>query len=225
MREKEKILVARKAVEYLRDGIVLGVGSGSTVKYFIEFLGEKIHRGELSDIKAIPSSHDTRLLLHKKGIKCVDLIDYPNIDITVDGADSVHLSKRVLIKGGGGAFLREKIIGYAAKRFIVIIDESKINRSFPVPVEVSSFGLGYVLKRLKKLADEVSIRKCSGKLGPCISDNGNIIVDVQFKAENIDRMLEAKLNAIPGVLENGIFTRDAEIIIGKRDGGIEIRRI
>jgi len=225
MNENGKKIAAKKALEYIHDGMILGIGSGSTVKYFIEFIADKIKRGEFRDLKAIPSSYDTRMQLHKYGIECIDLLDYPYPDVTIDGADSVYLDKGILIKGGGGAFLREKIIGYAAKDFIIIVDESKINRYHAVPVEVIPFGLGFVINKLRSISEGIRIRECTGKLSPCISDNGNIIVDVNFSEEVINKDLEAKLNMIPGVLENGIFSRNAEIIVGKRNGDVEIFKI
>ena len=225
MNENGKQIAAKKALEYIHDGMILGIGSGSTVKYFIEFIADKIKRGEFRDLKAIPSSYDTRMQLHKYGIECIDLLDYPYPDVTIDGADSVYLDKGILIKGGGGAFLREKIIGYAAKDFIIIVDESKINRYHAVPVEVIPFGLGFVINKLRSISEGIRIRECTGKLSPCISDNGNIIVDVNFSEEVINKDLEAKLNMIPGVLENGIFSRNAEIIVGKRNGDVEIFKI
>jgi len=225
MNENGKKIAAKKALEYIHDGMILGIGSGSTVKYFIEFLADKLKRGEFRDLKAVPSSYDTRMQLHKYGIECIDLLDYPYPDVTIDGADSVYLDKGILIKGGGGAFLREKIIGYAAKDFIIIVDESKINRYHAVPVEVIPFGLGFVINKLRSISEGIRIRECTGKLSPCISDNGNIIVDVNFSEEVINKDLEAKLNMIPGVLENGIFSRNAEIIVGKRNGDVEIFKI
>lgn len=225
MSEFAKRIAAKKALEHVQDGMILGIGSGSTVKYFIEFLADKIKQGEFRDLKAIPSSYDTRLQLHKYGIECVDLLDFPYPDLTIDGADSVYLEKEILIKGGGGAFLREKIIGYAAKKYIIIIDETKINRRYAVPVEVMPFSLGYVINMLRSISEGITIRECKGKLSPCISDNGNIIVDVNFSVEALSKELEVKLNLIPGVLENGIFSRDAEIIVGKNDGKIEIFEI
>ncbi len=225
MHENGKIISAKKALEFIEDNMILGIGSGSTVKYFIRFLAENIKKGYLRGIKAIPSSYDTRIMLHKLGIECVDLLDCPVIDITIDGADAVYFDKSIIIKGGGGAFLREKIIGYAAKEFIIIVDESKVGRRFPVPVEVLPFGLGYAVKKLGEIGEEIRVRECKGKLGPCISDNGNIIVDVLFDESMLSPGLEKKLNMIPGVLENGIFTRDAKIIVGSEDGNVTVSNL
>ncbi len=225
MGENGKKAAAKKAIEYIHSGMIIGVGSGSTVKYLIEFLASKIKRGEIQDLKAIPSSYDTRMKLHEHGIECVDLLDYPQPDLTIDGADSVYLDKKILIKGGGGAFLREKVIGYSARKLVIIVDETKINRPHPVPIEVLPFALGYVMKKLGSISRNIIVRDCKGKLSPCISDNGNIILDADFSNDMLGKELEKELNMIPGVLENGIFSRSAEIIVGRDNGYVETYRI
>jgi len=219
--DKKKIIAAKKALEFVKDGNIIGIGSGSTVKYFIRFLGEEIRKGNLREVKGIPSSYDTRILMQKAGIPVTDFIEYPEIDVTVDGADSVLLEKRILIKGGGGAFLREKIIDYAAKKLVIIVDDSKLNREFPVPIEVLPFALGYVIKRIETLGARVTFRESKGKVGPCVSDNGNIIIDALFDHKDLVPELEIKLNMIPGVLENGIFNAKCNIIVGLSDKDVK----
>lgn len=217
-----KMKVAKKALEFLESNIILGIGSGSTVRYFIKFLGEAIRKGELSNIIAIPTGIDTELLLIEEGIPISTLNQYPELDLAVDGADSVLLENKVLIKGGGGAFFREKIVDYRAKKLVIIVDESKINREFPVPVEVIPISLRASILDLKRLGGLPQIRFSKTKLGPTISDNGNIILDVKFPMKRITADLEVKINSIPGVLENGIFSRNAKILIGMRDETKEI---
>ena len=223
--EKMKIIAARKALEYVKDGYVLGIGSGSTVKYFIEFLGDALKKGLLKDIIGIPSSIDSRILMSKYGIPITDLYENPEIDLTVDGADSILSDKGVIIKGLGGAFTREKIINYAAKKRIIIVDERKLNREVPVPIEVLPFSLGYVIKTLDKMGGKPILRESSGKVGPCISDNGNIILDAYFEIDQITPTLEIELNKIPGVLENGVFVMQCEVIVGLSSNEIKILRI
>jgi len=220
--ESKKIIAARRALEYIEDDFIIGIGSGSTVKYFIKFLGDALKNGELQGVKGIPSSIDTRILMRKANIPIADLVDFPELDVTIDGADSVLTDKKILIKGGGGAFLREKIICYAAKKLIIIVDDSKINRHFPIPLEVLPFALGYVIREIEKLGGEVKLRECKGKVGPCISDNGNIIVDAFFAHDKLNPELEIQLNRIPGILENGIFSKKCSVIVGISENDVEI---
>jgi len=223
--ENRKRIAAEVACKFLEDGIVLGVGTGSTVKYFIEFLGKMIRNGALRNIYAVPSSYDTHFRLVQEGVKVVSLIEFDELDLTIDGADSVLMNNNVLIKGGGGALFREKVINYAARKRIIIVDDTKINRRFPIPVEVHHFAIGYVLKSLRELGLKASLRSSKCKVGPCISDNGNILLDAEAPLELITAELEVKLNSIPGILENGIFSKEAEIVVGKADGSYEILKL
>ncbi|MHA1615987.1 MAG: ribose 5-phosphate isomerase A [Candidatus Njordarchaeales archaeon] len=220
--EERKRIAAKVACDFIEDGMVIGVGSGSTVRHFIELLGQKIREENLKDIVAVPSSYETHFLLAKNNVRIASLVEYDQLDITIDGADSVLLENKVLVKGGGGALFREKIINYAAKRLVIIVDDTKIDRSFPIPVEVHVFAIGYVVRELKERGFKVRVRESKCKVGPCISDNGNILLDIDIPLELVNAGLEKELNAIPGVIENGIFSREAEVIVGKADGSYDI---
>jgi ribose 5-phosphate isomerase A len=206
-RESAKVNAAEAAVKLVKDGQVLGIGSGSTVEHFIRLLGERIRKEEL-EVYGVPSSFQSYFLALDSGIRIVGLDEFDVLDLAVDGADEVD-SDLNLIKGGGGAFTREKIVDSAAKEFVVIVDWSKkVNRlgeKFPVPVEVLPFAYGYVCRRLRKLGGEPILRKAKLKLGPVISDNGNFIVDVKFSRIKDVKNLERDINNIPGVVDNGIF--------------------
>ena len=215
-----KKLVARAALEYIDDGMIIGVGSGSTVREFINLLASSRFR-----VKCVPTSYDTELLLRSLGLHVLLLRDVEKIDVAVDGADSVHMEKQVIIKGGGGALLREKIVDYLADEFIVIVDESKVNRRFPVPIEILPFAYSKLLLRELSRFGVPSLRLAKNKLGPVITDNGNWIIDLDIPSEKISRELETILNHIPGALENGVFTRAARILIANRDGRIEEKKI
>jgi len=215
-----KKLVARAALEYIDDGMIIGVGSGSTVREFINLLASSRFR-----VKCVPTSYDTELLLRSLGLHVLLLRDVEKIDVAVDGADSVLMEKQVIIKGGGGALLREKIVDYLADEFIVIVDESKVNRRFPVPIEILPFAYSKLLLRELSRFGVPSLRLAKNKLGPVITDNGNWIIDLDIPREKISRELETILNHIPGALENGVFTRTARILIANRDGRIEEKKI
>jgi len=206
-REIAKVNAAEAAVKLVKDGQVLGIGSGTTVEHFIKLLGERIKKEGL-EVYGVPSSFQSYFLALDSGIRVVGLDEFDVLDLAVDGADEVD-SDLNLIKGGGGAFTREKIVDSAAKEFVVIVDWSKkVNRlceRFPVPVEVLPFAYGYVYRRLRKLGGEPILRRAKFKLGPVISDNGNFIVDVKFSKIKDVGNLERDINNIPGVIENGIF--------------------
>jgi len=203
-----KIKAAKAAIEYVKDGMVLGVGSGTTVTYFIEELGKLISKDNL-EILAVPSSYDTKFKLVEKGVKITTLKEHSTLDLTVDGADEIDPDLN-LIKGGGGCLFLEKIVADAAKEFIVIADESKLVGRLgvknPIPVEVHPFALGHVVKRIENIAGKPVLRVANKwKIGPVITDYGNFILDVKFHEIKDLKNLEKELNLIPGVIENGLF--------------------
>jgi len=216
----EKLNAAREAVKLVKDGMIIGIGSGSTVEIFLNELGKRI-KNEGIEVFGVPSSYQSHLVAIRNGIKIVDLFQYPELDLCIDGADQIDKNLNC-IKGGGGALTREKIIASASKKFVIIADESKLvdKLNMPIPVEVLPFAYGFVAKAIKELGGECLIREGKGKLGPVISDNGNFIVDCSFGVIDKPRELEILLNNIPGVVENGIFCNDMidNVIIGSKDG-------
>ncbi len=218
--ESGKLNAAKLALEYVKDGAVIGLGSGTTVEVFLKLLGEKIKEG--LEVYAVPSSVRSRLVAKEVGVRIIDLHECPEPDVCIDGADQVD-AKMNCIKGGGGALTREKIVAAASRKVVIMVDESKISGKLDhlVPVEVLPFSLGYVVKRIEKLFKaEVRLREGSGKLGPVVTDNGNFIIDCDFGVVNNPEELETTLNCIPGVVENGVFpSRLIDcIIIGKSSG-------
>jgi len=220
MNELKKI-VAKRALDYVEDGMVLGIGSGSTVEFFVRELGTVIKEEKL-DILGVPTSIDTMLKMRENGVPIISPVEVDGIDLAVDGADSVFPDKKILVKGGGGAFVREKIIDYWAEKLIIIVDYSKINREFPVPIEVIEYAMSYVKKRLEDLYGEVIFRDCKGKVGPCISDNGNIILDLKLPLDKLSREMEIEINSIPGIIDNGIFSKSCEVLVVNKEGEIRI---
>lgn len=209
-----KINAARAALSYVKDGMCIGLGSGTTVREFIKLLGEKVRSGLI--VSCVTTSFDSRMLAIKNGIFVTETDAIEEIDLAVDGADTV--TKTALLKGGGGALTREKIIDYNAKRFIVIVDESKVQKGVlkgEVNLEVLPFAAPMVMRQLK--AYNPRIRMAKAKLGPVISDNGSFIIDCDMTLEDPERT-ERYLKSIPGIIENGIFTRFDTIIIGTEKG-------
>ncbi|MBT2663589.1 ribose-5-phosphate isomerase RpiA [Bacillus sp. ISL-45] len=207
----EKQMVGEKAVEYIKDGMVVGLGTGSTAYYTIKKLGELVRNG--LKIKGIPTSEQTAALAVEHGIQLVDFKDVEGIDVAIDGADEFDADLN-LIKGGGGALLREKIIANAASAFIVIADSSKgANKlgTFPLPVEIVKFGAEMTSKKIAEIGCKPKLRLKGNQ--PIITDNGNYILDCDFKQIESPEELERKLNMIPGVVENGLFVNLAKKLI------------
>jgi len=202
--ELSKKTAAERAVEFIEDGMIIGLGTGSTAEYAIKKIAEKN-----LNIVAIPTSRGTEKLAEKLRIPLAKMNEYGEIDMDIDGADEVDPEFN-LIKGGGGAHTREKRIAERSKNFIVIVDHTKLVKklgNFPVPVEVEPSRKDFVEEKLRELDGIPRLRE------NFITDNGNIIIDTRFDIEN-PRELEEKLNSIPGVIENGIFSkRKPEIII------------
>ena len=214
-----KRIVGYAAAELVEDGNVVGLGTGSTTYYFIEKLGTRI-REEGMDIMGIPTSYQSFLLAKENKIPVTTLEEH-DVDIAVDGADEVD-SNLNLIKGGGAAHTMEKIVDYAADRFIVVVDESKIVDKlgkFPLPVEVIPQACRAVSNHLQQFGGVPSLRMGKMKGGPVITDNGNFILDVQFESIEDPAYLEKELNFIPGVVENGIFSGVVdEVFVGTSEG-------
>lgn len=208
---KEKLLVVKEALKHVKDGMVVGLGSGSTAKLFIELLANKVQRQKLS-IKCIPTSYDTEMFTFECGLDVVPLASVKKIDVAVDGAD--YVCKEYVIKGRGGALAREKVVGYSAEEFLILVDSSKTRRRARVPIEVLPFAYSKVIEELEKNKMSCSLRMSKTKLGPVVTDNGNFLLDASIEIENAKEM-EKWLNSIPGVVANGIFTKFSKILIGE----------
>ncbi len=220
-----KFAAAKKASELVKDGMVIGIGSGTTVEIFLRELGKRIKSEEL-EVFGVPSSYQSKMLAIEEGISLLDLLECSELDLCVDGADEVDL-KLNAVKGGGGALTREKIVAYASKEVVFVVEERKVveKLKYPVPVEVIPFSLGYVLKRLEEIMKDFGsentprVRQGTGKLGPVVTDNGNFIVDCNFGEIEDTGKLENELCMIPGVVECGLFTDVADRVIVGKDGG------
>jgi ribose 5-phosphate isomerase A len=217
--DQEKQAAARAAAEMVESGSIVGLGSGSTATYAIRFLGDRVRNG--LKIVGIPTSQNTKQLAEQLGIPLATLDLHPQIDIDIDGADEIDPQLN-LIKGGGGALLREKIIASASRRFIVIGDSGKRVRhlgKFPLPVEVIPFAQSLIAKRIAALGAEVSLRGAISS-NPFVTDEGHHILDCTFGEIADPAALAEKLRAIPGVVEHGLFIGMAEMALIGKDGGV-----
>ncbi|WP_423410628.1 ribose-5-phosphate isomerase RpiA [Heyndrickxia sp. MSNUG] len=207
----DKKIVGEKAADFVKDGMVVGLGTGSTVFYTIQKLGQLVKDG--LSIKGIPTSVQTEELAKELGIPLTSFSEIESIDIAIDGADEVN-SDLEIIKGGGGALLREKIIARAAKTFIVVADSSKrVEKlgAFRLPVEVIPFGYEMTEKHIRAMGLVPEIRL--NRENPFITDNGNYIFDCEISEHVQPEMLERMLNMIPGVVENGLFVGMTDLVI------------
>lgn len=208
--------VGKAAADRVQSGSIVGLGTGSTTAFAIQFLGERLKAGDLTDIKGIPTSFQASVLAKQYGIPLTTLDEVDRIHIGIDGADEVDPQKN-LIKGGGAAHTREKVVDSLAEQFIVVVDQSKIvdklGSTFPVPVEVLPMAIAPVMQALEKLGGKPELRMGVKKDGPVITDQGNMVLDVTFSAIPNPPELEKTINNIPGVLENGIFVGVTDIVL------------
>ncbi|RYF87555.1 MAG: ribose-5-phosphate isomerase RpiA [Chitinophagaceae bacterium] len=217
-----KKIAAEKAADYVKGNMTVGLGTGSTVFYAIHKLGEMVKNG--LKIMTVSSSVQSEKIARELNIPTVGFEKIQAIDIYIDGADEVD-QNHYLIKGGGGALLREKIIAFHSHRYIVVADESKMVKQlgkFPLPVEVVPFALSLTLSAIAKLGAEVVVRQKDGK--DFISDNGNLIADCHFGSIPDPGQLNQSLHMIPGVVETGIFLNSlvSEVVVGYNDGRVQV---
>ena len=222
--DQAKQAAARASLQFIKDGQVVGLGTGSTAKYFIELLGEKVKQG--LKIRTIASSIRSQEQAASLGIPITNFDECQQIDVTVDGADEVDPQLR-LIKGGGGALLHEKIVASATKQFVIIVDASKrvpVLGKFPLPVEVIKFASPLVEKKIAALGAKVDLRRNpDGK--PYLTDENNYILDCHFgQIPNADT-LARQLSDMPGVVEHGLFIGMASVVLIAGENGVqELRR-
>ena len=219
---------AFKAVEEnIKKGMILGIGSGSTIVYAVKKIAEINKAGDLN-LKCIPTSFQSHQLIVENGLTLVTLDQYPEIDLDIDGADEIDKALN-LIKGGGGCLVQEKIVASSSKKLVIIADYSKKSEKLGeswkkgVPIEVIPFGYAPILKKLEKLGGKPDLRMAKAKAGPLVSDNGNFIIDVDFGLIENPSDMNDKLLKIPGVVDTGLFIGMAsKAYIGQKDGKVVI---
>ena len=222
--EEAKRKAALEAVKHVKDQDIIGLGSGTTIAYAIEAIGEKIKLENLT-VKGIPTSYQAFQLAVKHGIPVTTLEEHPVIDLTIDGADQVDPNLN-LIKGMGAALAREKLVASASNQNIIVADESKRvkvlgEKDHPVPIEVLPFASVHVQRRIEMIGGKAVLREGKGKLGPVITDNGNMVLDAVFGEINDPTVLGIKLKMISGVLETGLFVGLADIVYFGSSASVE----
>ncbi len=223
--DKAKVAAGRRAAEYVQDGQTVGLGTGSTVRFTLERLGERI-RDEGLTLRGVPTSLDTESRARVLGIPLATLDDVESIDLTIDGADEIDHSFN-MIKGGGGALLREKVIATLSERVVVVVHRAKLverlGTTFLLPVETVPFARPAVWRRIETLGAQPTLRVTEGGQ-PYLTDNGNEILDCRFPEGIADAPeMERVLSLVPGAVESGLFIGLAHVcVVGDADGGVEV---
>ena len=207
-RDEAKKRAALEAVKHVMDGFVVGLGSGSTAAFAIKEIGRRM-REEALTVLGVPTSHQASDLAAECSIPITTLKEHPRVDLCIDGADEID-GELNLIKGkGGGAIMREKIVGSVAERLIIVADETKLVETLgmnqPLPLEVLPFAEPFVSAKLREMGGRPVLRETGDKTGPFITDNGNFILDVRFGPIEKPRELDLSLKSVPGVIETGLF--------------------
>lgn len=214
---------AIKSVDYVRDGMIVGLGTGSTAKHVIIALGERVKQG--LKIKGVPTSWETAVLAHKHDVELIETEDEWSIDVTIDGADQVDPQLN-LIKGGGGALLKEKVVAVAARQLIIVVDHTKcvpvLGHTFPLPIEVVPFGWGSTARQIEALGYEVVLRKRDGRIYK--TEAGHYILDMKIERIDNPAELDVQLNAVPGVVETGLFVGRTDILIVGTPTGVTVTK-
>jgi len=221
--DQAKRKAALEAVKEVKDETIVGLGSGGTVAYAIEELGRMVKKKEMT-IRGVPTSYETMKLAVQHGVPLTTLNEYPEPDLALDGADQVDPDLN-LIKGLGGALTREKIVDYASRRLVIIVDERKLAKRLGinqvVPIEVIPTATTVVTSALSKLGGRSTLRRTEDKL-QFITDNGNFILDADFGGIDNPEGLERKLRTIIGIVENGLFIdMTKKVYVGYRDGSVK----
>ena len=208
--------VGKAAASRVKSDSIVGLGTGSTTAYAIEYIGDRLAKGELKNIVGIPTSFQAEVLAKKYNIPLTSLDAIDKIDIAIDGADEVDPQKN-LIKGGGAAHTREKVVDTLADRFIVVVDSGKLvdklGSTFLLPVEVIPMAVTPVMNKIEKLGGKPELRMGIKKAGPVVTDQGNLVIDVKFEQIDNPAELEKTINNIPGVLENGLFVGVTDLVL------------
>ena len=225
LQNQMKQAVALAAVDQIRDGMVLGLGSGSTAALMIQELGARLKDGRLKDILGVTTSFQGEVLAAELGIPLQSLNAVDRIDLAIDGADEVDPSFQ-LIKGGGACHVQEKLVACRADRFVVVVDSSKLvdrlNLGFLLPVEVMAGAWRQVQQQLQAMGGAAELRMATRKAGPVVTDQGNLVLDVRFEGGIANPAeLERSINNLPGVLENGVFVNLADqVLVGEINDGV-----
>lgn len=223
--EALKRIVAREAAKNVEDGEIMGLGSGTTIRHFVEELAKRM-KGENLRILAVPTSYDTSILASENGIKLTTLDEHARLSKCFDGADKIDRDFN-MIKGGGGCHTREKIVASASNTVCILVDHTKLvdqlTARYPIPIEIIPFAYKFVAERLGESGGTLKLRDGgSSKIGPAIGDNGGFIGDVSFQENEDLNHLDALLNSTPGIIEHGLFLGMADLIYVSHEKRVEI---
>jgi ribose 5-phosphate isomerase A len=220
--EEAKRRAGKAAAETVSDGAVVGLGTGSTAAHAIRVLGRAVEDG--ADLRGVPTSFEARQLAVEAGMPLVDLDEVAGVDVAVDGADQVVGEGAALLKGGGAAHAREKVVDAAADRLLIVADPTKRADALdlPVPVECLPDARPPVLERLRELGGDPTLRAAEGKDGPVVTDNGNVVLDCDFGRIESPGDLAAALSEIPGVVAHGLFVDMADTVYVGREDGVDV---
>ncbi|MFB6155936.1 MAG: ribose-5-phosphate isomerase RpiA [Haloferacaceae archaeon] len=219
--DEQKRRAGESAAALVTDGDVVGLGTGSTAAYAVRAIGRAVDAG--LDVRGVPTSFASRELAREVGVPLVPLEDVDRVDLAVDGADQV--ADGALVKGGGAAHAREKVVAAAADRFVVVVDPSKEAAvvDHPIPVEVLPDARGVVARRLREAGGDPALRTAERKDGPVVTDNGNLVLDADFGEVTDPASLSTRLSGTPGVVEHGLFVDVADEVHVGTDGGVTVR--
>jgi ribose 5-phosphate isomerase A len=227
--DKARLSAAAQAIRELRDRTTVGLGSGTTVLKALDLAAERVKKEHLN-INWVPTSYQMEMATKRHGLRTTTLSDDIELDLALDGADQVQWRSLDLVKGGGAALLREKIVDSTTKKLVIIIDEKKLAKTLggdqPIPVEITPFAYHSTLAKISKISEKASLREASGgKVGPVVTDNGNLIIDAYYRNLRRPDIINDKLRRIPGVLETGLFLEMADVAyVGMKDGRVDILR-
>jgi len=226
--EGAKRKAALKALEPIRNGWVVGIGSGSTTAHVVAELG-RITKAKGLEVSIVPTSHQIENLATDHGLRIVSLNTAYTIDYAIDGADQVDQTSLNLIKGGGAAMLREKIVDSAARTLAIVVDETKLAKHLGgkqlVPLEVLPSAYKYVQTQIVRMGGRAKVREGAGKVGPIVTDNGNFVLDADFGRIDKPALVERRLKSIPGLVETGLFIKMADVVyVGLSNGEVKSMR-
>ena len=226
-KDEAKRRAALEAVKHVKDGFVVGLGSGSTAAFAIREIGQLIKQKGIH-VMGVPSSSQSYQLAVAYGVPLTTLDEHPVLDLDIDGADEVDRELN-LIKGGGGALTREKVLASASKEVIIVADETKLvdklGSTFKVPLEVLPFAMATATVAIERLGGNPLLRASKGKVGAAVTDNGNYLIDVDFGPIGNAKELNQQLKFIPGIVETGLFIGLTDrVYLGKKDGIVELKK-
>jgi len=223
--EAAKRKAVLRALQPIKSGWIIGIGSGSTTAYALAEISRLV-RARRFDLSVVPTSHQMENLATAHGLRIRTMNEAVTVDYAIDGADQVEVPSLNLVKGGGGALLREKIVDSAANKLAIVVDETKLAKHLgerqPIPLEVSPFAHKSVQVGITKMGGRARLRESAGKVGPVITDNGNLLLDADFGRIDNPARLDRKLKMLPGVLETGLFLKMADYVyVGRKDGKVD----